>query len=202
MLKITHLRFTRDEETIVPTIDLGVDEGVVLIIRGSNGSGKTTVLRIIGGMIEPDEGMRFSYRGSDSGARNPQFQEDLMFVGHHLGLKADLSALENLQFYDDFAGDGRMTPREALHAVGLAGHGHAPARRLSAGQKKRLALGRLLLNRRKLWLLDEPYSNLDRQGIALVDELLDGHARDHGAAIVTSHGTFVPQVPVLEEILL
>jgi heme exporter protein A len=81
-----------------------------------------------------------------------------------------------------------LTPREALHTVGLQGYEHEPVRQLSAGQKKRAALARLLLLEADVWLLDEPFANLDREGIALVNQLIERHAAQGGAAMVTSHG--------------
>ena len=114
---------------------------------------------------------------------------EILFLGHQLGLKADLSPRENLQIAAGLFGcrDG-VSVATALEEVGLRGYEDEPVRRLSAGQKKRAALARLLLLPATLWLLDEPYANLDRIGIALVNQLLETHTAAGGAALVTSHG--------------
>ena len=120
------------------------------------------------------------------------------YLGHLPGHKAELGALENLAFHRALRGDGAAVDlAQALAAVGLAGHEDTPARRLSAGQNKRLALARLGLQSAPLWLLDEPYANLDLDGIALVNRLIQGHLATGGAALLTTHGAYAaPPVPV------
>ncbi|MDX1569753.1 MAG: heme ABC exporter ATP-binding protein CcmA [Xanthomonadales bacterium] len=203
MLEIEGLNFSRDEEPILRPLDLAVDAGQVLMIRGSNGSGKTTLLKLLCGLLPVTEG-RLTIRmdGQPVEPVDPAFRREHMYIGHQLGLKLDLTSLENQNFFAAFFGSDLATPRESLQRVGLEGYAHSVARRLSAGQKKRLSLARLVLNRHRFWLLDEPYSNLDQAGINLVDDLMTEHTRNGGAAIVTSHGTFVPQVPDLKEIIL
>ncbi|MEO7073223.1 MAG: ATP-binding cassette domain-containing protein, partial [Rhodanobacter sp.] len=114
---------------------------------------------------------------------------EILFLGHQLGLKADLSARENLHIASGLHGRREdADPDAVLIEVGLHGYEDEPTRRLSAGQKKRAALARLLLLPASLWLLDEPYANLDRAGSELVDRVLDWHASAGGAALVSSHG--------------
>jgi heme exporter protein A len=112
-------------------------------------------------------------------------------VGHLSGHKADLGTLDNLRFSVGLHGcrDG-AAPVSALACVGLAGFDDIPAGRLSAGQRKRLSLARLLLSPARLWLLDEPYANLDRDGMALVDRILGQHIGEGGAALITTHGAY------------
>ncbi|MDQ6648149.1 MAG: ATP-binding cassette domain-containing protein, partial [Pseudomonadota bacterium] len=114
----------------------------------------------------------------------------ILFLGHQLGLKADLTPRENLAIAAGLHGrrDG-VSAASVLDLIGLGGYEDEPVRRLSAGQKKRAAMARLLLLPAALWLLDEPYANLDRNGIALVNGLLEKHTNGGGAALVTSHGT-------------
>jgi heme exporter protein A len=112
-------------------------------------------------------------------------------LGHLPGLKSDLSPLENLEFAIGVFGlRAGITPLLALASVGLEGYEDVATRMLSAGQKKRVGLARLLLVPAALWLLDEPYANLDKEGIDLVNRLLDAQARRGGAALVTSHGAY------------
>jgi heme exporter protein A len=114
---------------------------------------------------------------------------EILFLGHQLGLKADLSPRENLQIAAGLHGRREgVSVATVLDQIGLRGYEDEPVRRLSAGQKKRAALARLLLLPATLWLLDEPYANLDRIGIALVNDLLEKHTNADGAALVTSHG--------------
>ncbi len=120
-----------------------------------------------------------------------RLSHQVSLLGHLLGLKLELTALENLRFAIGLGGlRAGITPHQALKSVGLEGYEDVAVRQLSAGQKKRVALARLLLVPAALWLLDEPYANLDREGIELVNRLLELHARRGGAALITSHGAY------------
>ena len=186
LLEARALAFYRQDEPVFGPLDFRVQEGEVALVEGDNGSGKTTLLRILAGLLHIDEG-ELHWRGRPW--RRDEHLGDTLFLGHHLGLKSDLSARENLAVAAGLYGvrDGRQVA-DVLGEIGLAGYEDEPVRRLSAGQKKRAALARLLLLPATLWLLDEPYANLDRTGIELVNRLLAGHARIGGAALVTSHG--------------
>ena len=123
------------------------------------------------------------------------------YLGHLPGLKADLSALRNLEFLCGLHGRRpKQSPEAAMGIVGLAGFEDAPLRTLSAGQKKRLGLARLWLSPAPLWLLDEPYANLDLDGIALVNALVGEHLADGGATLVTTHGAYA-EPPVRTKLL-
>jgi heme exporter protein A len=167
-------------------LDFRLHAGEVALVEGDNGSGKTTLLRILAGLLHIDEG---ELHWRDKPWRREEHLGDTLFLGHHLGLKSDLSAHENLKVAAGLYGarDGRHA-EDVLLDVGLAGYEDEPVRRLSAGQKKRAALARLVLLPATLWLLDEPYANLDRTGIELVNRLLAEHSARGGAALVTSHG--------------
>jgi heme exporter protein A len=186
LLEARALAFYRQDEPVFGPLDFSVREGQVALVEGDNGSGKTTLLRILAGLLHLDEG-ELRWRGQ--AWRRVEHLGDTLFLGHHLGLKSDLSARENLAVA---AGTYGMREERGvagvLATIGLAGYEDEPVRRLSAGQKKRAALARLLLLPATLWLLDEPYANLDRTGIDLVNRLLDEHAAEGGAALVTSHG--------------
>ncbi|MBB3228404.1 heme exporter protein A [Luteibacter sp. Sphag1AF] len=186
LIEALALSFTRQDEQVFGPLDFALHAGDIALIEGDNGSGKTTLMRILTGMLHTDEGeLRFDGQPYTRDATAGH----VVFLGHHLGLKSDLSARENLRFaqglYGARPGSDIVT---ALAAVGLAGYEDEPVRRLSAGQKKRAALARLLILPARVWLLDEPYANLDREGIALVNTLLASHAARGGAALVTSHG--------------
>lgn len=186
LLEARALSFYRQDEPVFGPLDFRLHEGEVVLVEGDNGSGKTTLLRVLAGLLHIDEG-ELLWRGGRW--QRDAYLGDTLFLGHHLGLKSDLSARENLAIASGLYGarDGANV-NQVLVDVGLPGYEDEPVRRLSAGQKKRAALARLLLLPATLWLLDEPYANLDRTGIELVNRLLEQHAARGGAALVTSHG--------------
>lgn len=202
MLELRDVSFLRGDEPVLEGVSFRVAPGEVLVIRGANGSGKTTLLKVIAGLLRPEDGAAIRLDDRDEDPAGPAFRQELMLIGHQLGLKLELTSIENQTFFAAFVGGGGLAPRESLRAVGLRGYDHTIALRLSAGQRKRLALARLLLGRQRLWLLDEPYSNLDQPGIELVDGLLGDHAAVGGMAVITSHGTFEPRGPVVRELRL
>ena len=186
LLAASALSFYRQDEPVFGPLQFELHPGQLALVEGDNGSGKTTLLRILAGLLHVDEG-ELRWRGEP--LRRDTCAGEIVFLGHQLGLKGDLSPRENLRIAAGLHGarDG-MDPARALREVGLVGYEDEPVRRLSAGQKKRAALARLLLVPATLWLLDEPYANLDRHGIALVNRLLEQHVAAEGAALVTSHG--------------
>lgn len=186
VLEAQGLSFHRQDEPVFAPLDFRLHDGELALIEGDNGSGKSTLLRMLAGLLHVSEG-QLLWRGQP--LHRDRCAGEILFMGHQLGLKADLSPRENLR---QMAGlHGRRSGADigdCLVDMGLHGYEDEPLRRLSAGQKKRAALARLLLSPASLWLLDEPYSNLDRVGIALVNQLLDNHIARGGAALVTSHG--------------
>jgi heme exporter protein A len=159
-----------------------------LLVEGDNGSGKTTLLRVLAGLLQPTGGtVRI---GGVPGDREAVARH-VALLGHQLGHKGELTALENLHFAMGLFGRrADADPEAALDEVGLAGYEDQPARAMSAGQRKRLALARLRLLPAPLWLLDEPFANLDLEGIALVNRLVERHLADGGGALITSHGAY------------
>ncbi len=186
LLETRALGFYRQDEPVFDSLNFRLRAGELGLIEGDNGSGKTTLMRILAGLLHVDEGELY-WRGQP--LQRERCLGDVLFLGHQLGLKADLSPSENLQVAVGLHGYRVQTSLSAaLAEVGLSGYDDEPVRRLSAGQKKRAALARLVLLPATLWLLDEPYANLDRTGIALVNRLLEEHLARDGAALVTSHG--------------
>jgi heme exporter protein A len=186
LLQARGLSFLRADEPVFGPLDFDLDAGELALVEGYNGSGKTTLLRLLAGLLHVGEG-ELRWRGQPW--HRDACAGEVLFLGHQLGLKMDMSPRENLRIAAGLHGarEGR-SEASVLAEVGLAGYEDEPVRRLSAGQKKRAALARLLLLPAVLWLLDEPYANLDRAGIALVNRLLESHIADGGAALVTSHG--------------
>lgn len=188
LLAARALRFERNDEPVFGPLDLHVHAGEALLIHGGNGSGKTTLLRVLAGLLDASSG---EVRVDGEAATRESVARTTSLLGHLLGHKGELTAEENLRFAIGLFGcKARISVALALAAVGLAGYEESPAGGLSAGQRKRLALARLLLVPARLWLMDEPYANLDLQGIGLVNRLVERHLAKGGAALITSHGAY------------
>jgi heme exporter protein A len=188
LLAARGLSFARNEAPVFGPLDFVVDAGEALLVQGDNGAGKTTLLRVLAGLLQADVG-EIDIDGHP--AKTSLRARAIAYLGHLPALKADLSALENLNFLCGLHGRRRgQTPVSALGIVGLAGHEDTFARQLAAGQKKRLSLARLWLAPAPLWLLDEPYANLDLDGINLVNRMVQAHLRGGGAALLTTHGAY------------
>jgi len=188
LLDARGLRFTRNDDPVFGPLDLHVDAGEALLVQGSNGAGKTTLLRVLSGLLRPDEG-RIEIDGRP--ANSTDRSRYIAYLSHLTALKQDLGCLENLHFLCGLQGRrARQMPGNALAIVGLAGYEDTLVRQLSAGQKKRLSLARIWLSPAPIWLLDEPYANLDLDGINLVNRMISAHLRGGGGALVTTHGAY------------
>ena len=195
LLQARGLCFSRNDEPVFGPLDFQLGPGEALLVLGGNGAGKTTLLRVLAGLLPASEGeVALQGRPVD----RDHLARGSAYLGHLPGHKADLGALENLAYSHALQGGNPGADLAAtLASVGLAGYEDSPARRLSAGQNKRLALARLRLQPAPLWLLDEPYANLDLGGIALVNRLIQDHLAQGGAALLTTHGAYAaPPVPV------
>lgn len=191
LLEAKALSFARNDEPIFGPLDLAVRAGEALVVEGDNGAGKTTLVHILAGLVEPTAGTLF-WQGAPLD-REMRDAKGMALLGHQLGLKPELTPRENLAFRAALDGVRRgVTADLALRSVALEGYEDVAVRTLSAGQRKRTALAALLLSGASLWLLDEPYANLDRAGHVLVDRMLESHCLRGGAAILTSHGLSMP----------
>ena len=190
MLTVSQLSLERYFQPVFQPVDFSLKAGELMVITGANGSGKTTLIRLLAGILTASSGSINSSATSTA------------YLGHALAIKEDLSALENLRFVAGFNGGFKTSIEHVLRQAGLSRVAHQPARTLSAGQRKHCALARLLLVPAQLWLLDEPYSNLDQDGIKLVDDLLIQHVSGGGAAIVATHGEHRPQLEQQQDLFL
>jgi heme exporter protein A len=200
LLAARGLTFMRNDEPVFGPLDFAVDAGEALLVRGDNGAGKTTLLRVLAGLLRPEAG---TIEIDGRPTATPERTRALAYLGHLPAQKADLSAIENLDFLCGLHGRiGTLTADAAMRIVGLDGYQETLARQLSAGQKKRLSLARIWLSPAPVWLLDEPYANLDLDGIALVNRMVEAHLREGGAALVTTHGAYAaPPVRTRELVL-
>jgi heme exporter protein A len=175
-------------------LDFSVTNGHCLLLRGPNGTGKTTLLLTLAGIVAPLAGS-FALEGAD-----PELPQ-LHYCGHRNAIKPRLSVAENLQFWAEVNGLTGITVADAIAEVGLGGLAGLDAGYLSAGQSRRLALARLLVSQRPLWLLDEPTAALDIEGHALVTRLIDQHLDRGGLAIAATHDPITLPDPARMETL-
>lgn len=168
-------------------IDVDLDAGEALQVNGTNGSGKTALLRILSGLTWPSEGV-VRWHGVDVDDDPQELRADIVYVGHTDGIKLELSVRENLEYCRALAYRPRGTPVDVITArLALGGLDDVLVRYLSAGQRRRVALARLLITEARLWILDEPFTALDAAGTATVEEMLAEHMDRDGLAVFSSH---------------
>lgn len=188
LLETDKLEIWRGDRPLITGLDMAADAGEVIHLSGPNGSGKTTLLRCLAGLTLPDGG-RFSWFGKTFTARpDPATRARMHYLGHHDALKGGLSPVENLASLDALRiGPAGIGIDAALESVGINHRRDIPCRFLSAGQRRRTGLARLLLRQAPVWLLDEPFTSLDVHGVAMVTDWIRDHAAGGGLVIVSTH---------------
>jgi heme exporter protein A len=186
MLSATGLSLWRGNTCLFSNLGFDAPAGSALLVRGPNGSGKTTLLRVIAGLTLPEAG-EVRWGGSRLRAGGDNGVPILAYCGHAMGLKADLSVRENLDFVARLLRTPAGRIEAAVEACGLGNCASLLVRYLSAGQRRRTALARVLLSPARLWLLDEPQTNLDADGRELVARMLTTHLRFGGTAVIAAH---------------
>jgi heme exporter protein A len=181
------LRCVRGDRELFSDLSFEMQAGDILHISGANGSGKTSLLRILAGLHTPEAG-DVHWEGHSIQSARAQFLGNLQYVGHLGGIKAELSPLENMRYFAALA----LQPAQAatdsiIERLGLAGFEHEPAYRLSSGQRRRIALSRLLLNPARLWILDEPFTAIDARGSELLIQMVDAQLQSGGMVAFASH---------------
>jgi heme exporter protein A len=186
-LTIEQLQCIRDDRVLFENLNFSLSAGQLLQIEGRNGSGKTSLLRILCGLTLPTEGQVY-WNQEEIQEISSIYWDNLAYIGHAPGVKGDLTPLENLIIARSLANQATTHDlMDVLEQVGLYGFEDVPTRTLSAGQQRRVALARLLINQAQLWILDEPFTALDQLAIKMVENWLDQHAEQGGMAVVTSH---------------
>lgn len=190
----------RGERRLFGDLNLKVSSGECLHVRGENGVGKTSLLRLLTGLSKP-EGGEILWNGSSIAKDAAAFHRELLFLGHRDALKEDLTALENLQLYAALDGIDLSDERalSALWRFGLRGREHLPVSCLSAGQKRRVLMARMLTRQAKLWILDEPFNALDVHAVQALQDLIAEHVEFGGLVVLTSHqAVALPHIRVLD----
>lgn len=186
-LTISGLACVRGDATLFAALDFSVAAGDVLQIQGANGSGKTSLLRLLCGLSPPAAGT-IHWNGIDIAEQAEDYRSAVSYIGHRRGVSEELSPLENLEFacalHEPAA---TQACSDALTALGLGQRLHTPARLLSAGQVQRTALARLMLSDAAVWILDEPFTALDSDGRAQIEQLLGQHAARGGLSVIATH---------------
>ncbi len=186
-LELVDLECERDDRTLFTGLNHRIAAGDVVQIEGPNGSGKTTLLRVLTTLSSDYRG-DILWCGQSLGKFKFDYLNHLLYIGHLPGVKKSLSPLENLSWYARMAGGLEKSQLEqALAAVGLYGFEEVPCFQLSAGQQRRAALARLYLNPPPLWILDEPFTAIDKKGVAALEAKIAEHTDNGGVVILTTH---------------
>ena len=186
MLEVINLACTRGDRPLFRDLSFALKPGELLHIRGENGSGKTTLLRTLCGLSQPAAG-EVRWNGQRIQDQSEDFREQLCYVGHGNAIHGDLTPVENLQFEACLGTEDRIDAKPALESLGLGRVTRLPAKLLSQGQKRRVALARLVVLKRALWVLDEPFTALDVRAVERLLISLTQHLTQGGLCILTSH---------------
>lgn len=187
-LEIKNLQCIRGDRELFTDISFDLEASQLLMLEGANGSGKTTLLRTLCGLFLQEQG-EILWKGTPIRKLEEAYRSELLYLGHDNAIKSDLSALENLRIHSLLAGEkvNQNDLMQALDHIGLFAFEDFPTRQLSQGQKRRVALARLLLSNANLWILDEPFVALDVAAVALLQKIIADHVDAGGMAIITTH---------------
>ncbi len=203
LLEVRALECVRGDKQLFKALSFSLEAGTLLHVHGPNGSGKTTLLRAIAGLVLQESG-EICWNGESSGKQKDEFNRELLYLGHHYGLKFELTGYENLRVFANLSGSdiSEHEVEKALQRFGLAHCVELPVKVLSQGQKRRVALSRLLLQSSKLWILDEPFVALDVAAVDLLLEVIKTHVANGGMVILTTHQEVVVEVGSVQHLHL
>lgn len=187
MLQLNRFTCIRDDEPLFLPIDAEIKAGDIVQIGGPNGAGKTTLLRTLCGLFDSSEGDIY-WQGESLSQARYAFLAQLLYLGHQPGVKKSLTARENLEWFAGVSGRAsELDVEHVLAEVGLAGYAEIPCYQMSAGQHRRVGLARLYCDDSPLWILDEPFTAIDKQGVARLESKIQDHAKSGGTVILTTH---------------
>jgi heme exporter protein A len=186
-LEVVDVECIRGDRPLFSGFCLSLQAGQIQRIDGANGTGKTSLLRIICGLSLPESG-EILWQGQPIGRQKTDYCRNLAYIGHTHGIKFELSPLENLRLHATLGvSQSRVSFEEALQRVGLYPFRNYPCRTLSAGQHRRVAVARLVLSKARLWVLDEPVTGIDQEGVQEIESLFESHTAHGGIIVFTSH---------------
>ena len=185
-LSAENLTLIRGERCLFEGLGFALQSGELLLLEGRNGCGKTSLMRAIAGMLSLESGEIY-WNGTPVLKQRQTFHAALVWLAHRTGLKGDLNMVENIQFERSLRQQSKRDPEEVYERLGIGRLKKLPLRSLSAGQQRRVALARMLFADVPIWLMDEPFTNLDREGRKLVMQLVEEHLCDGGMCVMAAH---------------
>jgi heme exporter protein A len=186
LLSVNALTCIREDRILFEALNLSVHSGDIIQVEGSNGSGKTSLLRILAGLSQPYDGSVL-FQEQSIVDHADVFHQNLLYLGHLPGVKGEMTAQENLEFTLALHGNDVASAEETLEKVNLLGFEDALASHLSAGQQRRISLARLWQSSAAIWILDEPFTAIDKRGVSELEQLFLAHAERGGCVILTTH---------------
>ncbi len=186
LLETRELTCVKDDRVLFDGLNIALNAGQILLVEGQNGSGKTSLLRILTGLNLPESG-EVLWQGAPISEVGSDYYEQVNYIGHHDGIKRDLTCLENLRLVQAMGKPLPISLDDALERVNLLRFGDNFVATLSAGQKRRLALARLVVTEAKLWIMDEPFTSLDKASMAMFQRMFEQHLEAGGVIVMTSH---------------
>ena len=186
MLSAKNLTLIRGESCLFQGLEFALNRGELLLLEGQNGSGKTSLMRAIAGMLTLETG-EILWNDVPVSEQRQEFHGSLVWLAHRTGLKGDLTLVENLRFEAALRRQANVAQAAIFERLGISRLRRLPLRSLSAGQQRRVALARMLMSDVPLWLMDEPFTNLDREGRQLVMDLTEEHLASGGMCVMAAH---------------
>lgn len=186
VLEVKNISCSRGHRPLFTDLNFSLNSGEVLLVEGKNGCGKSTLLKIVSGLRRPDSGdVMWNKQSLDS--ISSEYAQQLVWISHRNGINDSLTAKENIQVSISLSKSTGVSAPNILEQVGLKGYANTPVRQFSAGMKRRLALSRLLTQKAKIWILDEPQGALDKAGVELLENLIEKHVATNGMVLMSSH---------------
>jgi heme exporter protein A len=186
LLNANQLTCIREERILFENLNFSINCGDIIQVEGPNGSGKTSLLRILAGLSQPYDG-HVLFNNASIHEERELFNQNLLYIGHLAGIKGEMTAQENLEFNLNLSGLNSSEAEKTLSHVSLLGFEDALASHLSAGQHRRIALAKLWQSKAPIWILDEPFTAIDKNGVKKLEEMIVNHAKSGGCVILTTH---------------